>query len=62
LGKNTVNALFVQYGYAFSAAKKNAPASMVNDVNKMNTKQMVGNSRSSTESQANAKIRFWRCC
>jgi hypothetical protein len=37
LGKNTVNALYVQNGYAFSAAKKNAPASMVNDVNKINT-------------------------
>jgi hypothetical protein len=42
LGKNnTVNTLFEQYGYAFSAAKKNAPASMANDVNKMNTKWMA---------------------
>jgi hypothetical protein len=41
LGKNTVNALYVQYGSAFSAAKKNAPASMVNDVNKMNTKWLA---------------------
>ena len=41
LGRNTVNALFVQYGYAFSAAKKNAPASMVNDVNRMNTKWLA---------------------
>jgi hypothetical protein len=41
LGRNTVNALFVQYGYAVSAAKKNAPASMVNDVNKMNTKWLA---------------------
>jgi hypothetical protein len=41
LGKNTLNALFVQYGYAFSAAKKNAPASMVNDVNKKNTKWLA---------------------
>ena len=38
LGRITVNALFVQYGYAFSAAKKNAPASMVSEVNKMNNK------------------------
>ena len=41
LGRNTVNALFVQYGYAFSAAKKNAPALMVNDVKKMNTKWLA---------------------
>jgi hypothetical protein len=31
----------VQYGYAFSAAKKNAPALMVNDVKKMNTKWLA---------------------
>ena len=41
LGRNTVNALYVQYGYAFSAAKKNAPASMVQEVNKMNTKWLA---------------------
>jgi hypothetical protein len=41
LGRNTVNAHFVQHGYAFSAAKKNAPASVVNDVNRMNTKWLA---------------------
>ena len=41
LGRTTVNAFYVQYGYAFSAAKKNAPASMVQEVNKMNTKQLA---------------------
>ena len=41
LGKNTVNALYVQYGYAFTATKKTAPASMVHEVNKMNTKWLA---------------------
>ena len=41
LGKNTVNALYVQYGYAFTATKKTAPASMVLEVNKMNTKWLA---------------------
>jgi hypothetical protein len=41
LVRNTANALFVKYGYAFSAAKKNAPASMVNDVNRINKKWLA---------------------
>ena len=41
LGKDTVNALYVQYGYAFTATKRTAPASMVLEVNKMNTKWLA---------------------
>jgi len=41
LGKNTVNAFYVQYGYAFTATKKTAPGSMVLDVNNMNTKWLA---------------------
>jgi hypothetical protein len=37
LGKNTVNDFYVQYGYAFTATKNTAPASMVHDVNKITT-------------------------